>query len=51
MEFMKSASVAEILKKEQYWGRDLSFMLPEVENYYDLMTTQGMQKAYAEVLA
>ena len=51
MAFMKSATVAEILKKEQYWGRDLSFMLPEVEHYYDLMTTQGMEQAYAEVLA
>lgn len=51
MEFMKTASVADILKKEQYWGRDLSFMLAEVERYYELMTTQGMQKAFAEVLA
>jgi len=51
MEFMKSATVADILKKEQYWGRDLSFMLAEVEHYYEVMTTQGMEKAYAEVLA
>ena len=51
MEFMKTATVADILKKEQYWGRDLSFMLAEVEHYYEVMTTQGMEKAYAEVLA
>ncbi|MBQ8800041.1 MAG: tagaturonate reductase [Lachnospiraceae bacterium] len=51
MEFMKSATVADILKKEQYWGRDLSFMLSEVERYYEIMTLQGMKKAYAEVLA
>ena len=51
MEFMKTATVAEILKKEQYWGKDLSFMLPEVAHYYEIMTTQGMEKAYAEVLA
>ncbi|MBR2409423.1 MAG: tagaturonate reductase [Lachnospiraceae bacterium] len=51
MAFMKNASVADILKKEQYWGRDLSFMLAEVEHYYKIMTTQGMEKAYAEVLA
>lgn len=51
MEFMKTATVADILKKEQYWGRDLSFLLAEVEHYYDLMTIQGMEKAYAEVLA
>ena len=51
MEFMKRATVAEILKKEQYWGRDLSFMLTEVEHYYDVMTKEGMEKAYGEVLA
>lgn len=51
MEFMKSASVADILKKEQYWGRDLSFLLADVEHYYDVMTKEGMQRAYAEVLA
>ncbi len=51
MAFMKSASVADILKKEQYWGRDLSFMRSEVERYYECMTTQGMEQAYAEVLA
>lgn len=50
MAFMKDASVADILKKEQYWGRDLTFMLPEVERYYMLMTTLGIAKAYAEVL-
>jgi len=51
MEFMKTADVADILKKEQYWGRDLSFMLADVEHYYEIMTTQGMEQAYAEVLA
>ena len=51
MEFMKTATVADILKKEQYWGRDLSFMLADVEHYYEIMTTQGMEQAYAEVLA
>lgn len=51
MAFMKGASVADILKKEQYWGRDLSFLLSDVERYYTVMTTQGMAKAYAEVLA
>ena len=51
MEFMKSASVADILKKEQYWGRDLSFLCKDVEHYYEIMTTKGMEQAYAEVLA
>lgn len=51
MEFMKSASVGDILKKEQYWGRDLSFLCKDVEHYYEIMTTKGMEQAYAEVLA
>ncbi len=51
MAFMKDASVADILKKEQYWGRDLSFMQSEVEKYLELMEKQGMEKAFQEVLA
>ena len=50
MAFMKDASVADILKKEQYWGRDLSFMQSEVEKYLEMMNTQGMEKAFLEVL-
>ena len=33
MAFMKSASVAEILAKEEYWGQDLSFIKDEVAKY------------------
>ena len=51
MAFMKSASVADILKKEQYWGRDLTFMQSEVEKYLEIMSEQGMEKAFMEVLA
>ncbi len=51
MAFMKDASVSEILKKEQYWGQDLSFMLPEVEKYFNTIQKDGMAKAYTEVLA
>ena len=51
MEYMKTAPVADILKKEAYWGRDLSFLLGEVEHYYEIMMTEGMQKAFLEVLA
>ena len=50
MAFMKDVSVADILKKEQYWGRDLSFMQSEVEKYLEMMNTQGMEKAFLEVL-
>ncbi len=48
--FMKTASVADILKKEAYWGQDLTDMLPEVQKWYDLIQDQGMAAAYAEVL-
>ena len=33
MEFMKKATVAEILKNEKLWGEDLSFLKDEVEKY------------------
>ena len=33
--FMKTARVAEILAKTEYWGEDLSFMLNEVSRYVD----------------
>ena len=32
-EFMKTATVEEILKKEEYWGEDLSFLKDEVLKY------------------
>ena len=32
-EFMKTATVKEILEKEEYWGENLGFLLPEVEKY------------------
>lgn len=51
MEFMKTAAVEDILKKEQYWGRDLSFMKEEVEKYCDIIKNEGMKAAYANILA
>ena len=33
VEFMKSASVADILARADYWGEDLSFMYDEVAKY------------------
>lgn len=49
--FMKEASVADILKKEEYWGQDLSPMLDVVQKWYDCIEAEGMEKAYGEVLA
>lgn len=51
MAFMKTASAEDILGKEQYWGRDLRFMQPEVEKYLTIMEEKGMEKAFMEVLA
>ncbi len=51
MDFMKTASVADILKKTEYWGQDLSDMLGEVEKWYSLIQEKGMAAAYDEVLA
>ncbi len=51
MAFMKDAPVADILAKEEYWGQDLSGLLPLVQEYYDLIEEKGMAAAYDAVLA
>ena len=51
MAFMKDASVADILAETEYWGQDLSDMLPVVEKWYNMIQTEGMGKAYDAVLA
>lgn len=50
MQFMKTASVAEILKREDYWNQDLSDLLPLVSEYEELIRQQGMAKGYEMVL-
>lgn len=51
MAFMKTAGVDDILKREDYWGTDLSFMADAVKHYLEVMDGQGMRKAFEEVLA
>lgn len=51
MAFMKSASLEDILKKTEYWGGDISFMLPEVSAASELIENGGMSAFYAEALA
>lgn len=51
MAFMKTASLADIMAKEEYWGEDLSVMLPDVQKWYDCIETEGMSKAYDAILA
>nr|MCR4624362.1 tagaturonate reductase [Lachnospiraceae bacterium] len=50
MAFMKTASVEDILKKEQYWGEDLSFMKDEVEKYYESIQKNGVGKTIETLL-
>lgn len=50
MAFMKTASVEDILKKEQYWGEDLSFMKDEVEKYYGAIQKNGVGKTIETLL-
>lgn len=50
MSFMKSAAVPEILKRDDYWGQDLSPLLGDVQRWYDVIEKDGMGKAYDEVL-
>ena len=50
MKFMKTASVSEILKREDYWQNDLTDMIPLVEEYYNLIEEKGMAEAYKAVL-
>ena len=51
MKFMKDASVADIMAREDYWGGDITDMTAMVENYYDLIQEKGMKAAYEQVLA
>lgn len=50
MNFMKTASVEDIMKREDYWHAELSGMLPMVREYYDLIQDQGMAAAYDVIL-
>ena len=50
MKFMKTASVEEIMKREDYWHEDLTEMIPMVQEYYDLIESKGMAEAYKKVL-
>lgn len=51
MQFMKEATVKDILAKEEYFGQDLSFMQETVEDMVRLIEEKGMAEVYKEVLA
>lgn len=50
MEFMKTASAADILKRTDYWGEDLSFLLPSIEAHLDAIEKDGIRKAMEKVV-
>lgn len=51
MKFMKDASVADIMARDDYWGSDITDMTETVEGYYNLIQEKGMKAAYEQVLA
>ncbi len=50
MEFMKTARPAEILKRTDYWGADLSFLLPSIEKHMNRIESGGVREAVKTVL-
>lgn len=50
MEFMKNASVEEILANKSLWDEDLSFMADAVNGYVDGINANGMRAAVKELL-
>lgn len=50
MKFMKTAAIAEILKRVDYWGEDLSCLLPSVEGHINNIEVQGIREAMKAVL-
>lgn len=47
--FMKTASAEDILAKEEYWGEDLSFLLPSVKANLDAIEKEGIRAAMRKV--
>ena len=50
VKFMKNASIADILKREDYWGGDLSDMYDIVNNWYEKIEKEGVATCYDELL-
>ena len=49
MEFMKTATAAQILAKTEYWDTDLSELLPSVEKYLKDIEENGIRAAMEKV--
>ena len=50
VKFMKSASVADILKREDYWSEDLSDMYDIVNRWFEKIEKDGVAACYDELL-
>lgn len=50
MEYMKTASAADILARADYWGEDISFLLPSIEKYLENIDKNGIRAAMSEVI-
>ena len=50
MEFMKGASVSDILKNTSLWDTDLSFMEPEISAYVKDIEDSGMRAAVKKII-
>ena len=50
VKFMKSASVTDILKREDYWGEDLSDMYDTVNKWFEKIEKDGVAACYDELL-
>ncbi len=48
-EFMKTSPPAEILAKTEYWGEDLSYLLPSVEKHLSKIDKDGIRAAMEAV--
>lgn len=50
MEFMKSASVDDILKKTEYWGTDLTMLKPSIDAHLKAIDEKGIRAAMQDVV-
>ena len=50
MEFMKTASVDDILSKEEYWGTDLRMLKDSINGYLKSIEEKGIRAAMEEVV-
>ena len=50
IKFMKEASVADILKREDYWGEDISFLYDIVNTWFEKIEKDGVAACYDKLL-